>query len=223
MLLKIIHMDISENIKKLRESLKMSQTDIANILGTERSNYHRLENRGNKLTLEQIESIANAMNVSLSDLLGLTYNEPEWKKIKRHLDYDTFNDRIRDLEDDKRRLKIEIAGYESLIFDNDMEISTNNLAVSLFVINQFNNLMGLFLKKFTETDKSYSDYTANRINKAFNELMSSDDTRHFAKLIFSNYKLLRGAILQENGSVDMALFRKEYEELLKNYKDESKT
>lgn len=62
-------MNISENIKWIRESKNLSQMEIAKILQIKRSNYHKLESKGNKLTMVQIESIAKALNVSLQELL----------------------------------------------------------------------------------------------------------------------------------------------------------
>jgi transcriptional regulator with XRE-family HTH domain len=63
-------MDISENIRKLRESKGYTQSKLADILQMERGNYHRLENRGNKMTIEQLQGIADALGVSVGPTKG---------------------------------------------------------------------------------------------------------------------------------------------------------
>ena len=94
-------MNISERIKHIREIKKISQTDVANALMTERSNYHRLENRGKKLTLEQVELIANALQISVQELLGFGIEPIERREIK-------------DLEEKNLELKKKESNYEGL-------------------------------------------------------------------------------------------------------------
>ncbi|RCR67450.1 helix-turn-helix domain-containing protein [Larkinella punicea] len=62
-------MDVTKNIKAMREKKGLRQADLAEKLGMERSNYSRLEKRGNDLSIRQIEEIANAMGVSFFELL----------------------------------------------------------------------------------------------------------------------------------------------------------
>lgn len=62
-------MDIKNNIKSLREKHSISQQEMANRMNLDQSSYSRLEKRGNKLSIEQIESIANALQVELKDII----------------------------------------------------------------------------------------------------------------------------------------------------------
>lgn len=62
-------MDISKNIKAIREERKISQSEIARRLGIEPTNYPRMEKRGDKLTVEQLGRIAGALGVSVVELL----------------------------------------------------------------------------------------------------------------------------------------------------------
>lgn len=64
-------MDLSNNIIKLREQKGITQAAMARTLDMVQSNYARLEKRGNKLTLEQIEKIADVLEVPIADLLGI--------------------------------------------------------------------------------------------------------------------------------------------------------
>lgn len=62
-------MDISKSIRAIREDKRLTQLEVAEKLQMERSNYARLEARGNKLSVEQLEQIAGVLGVSLIELL----------------------------------------------------------------------------------------------------------------------------------------------------------
>lgn len=67
----ILRMDISKNIYNARMSSGLTQLQVAIKLGLEQSNYSRLESRGNKITIEQLQRIAEAIGVDISTLLGV--------------------------------------------------------------------------------------------------------------------------------------------------------
>lgn len=62
-------MDISKRIASIREAKGFTQKQVADIFDMEQSNYSRLEKRGNKLTVEQLEKIAGVLGVSVVELL----------------------------------------------------------------------------------------------------------------------------------------------------------
>lgn len=62
-------MNISKNISSIREAKGIKQYQVAEILGIEPPNYSRLEKRGDKLTIEQLEKISVALGVSVKELL----------------------------------------------------------------------------------------------------------------------------------------------------------
>lgn len=64
-------MNLSDQIIKVRESKGITQAEAARLLDMVQSNYARLEKRGSKLTLEQVENIAEALGASVNDLLGI--------------------------------------------------------------------------------------------------------------------------------------------------------
>lgn len=68
-------MGISERIKSIRENKRIKQVELANSLNLAPSYYSRLEKRGEKMTIEQIQSIADALDVSLGEILGFE-NKP---------------------------------------------------------------------------------------------------------------------------------------------------
>ena len=72
-------MDVAKNIRATREKKGLKQTDMAERLSMERSNYSRLEKRGNDLSVSQVTLIAEALEVDAFDLLF----PEESRKLKR--------------------------------------------------------------------------------------------------------------------------------------------
>ena len=220
-------MNLSENIKSIREEKKISQSELAKRLGVEPTNYPRLEKRGNSLTYEYIELFAKALEVSVSELLHAT-DEPiensDFEKLKRENTDLKF--KIEDLEDDKRRLKIEIEEYEILIFDNSKELSWTNFNTVIYIVDIFKGLMHYFFEKqkyIESKDQEMLEYTNQEIKDGFFQMIKLSKNSPIINLIFNNYKLLKSAIIQEDGRIDVTLFRKEYNELVKNYRNEAES
>jgi transcriptional regulator with XRE-family HTH domain len=92
-------MNISDNIKRIREEKRLSQAEISRRLNLDPSAYFRLEKRGNKLTLDQIEDIAKALEVHPIELLGLmNSSNGEAIDIKKSSELN-LEKRIAELED----------------------------------------------------------------------------------------------------------------------------
>ena len=62
-------MDIAATIKAIRERKGIKQADMAERLNMERSNYSRLEKRGNELSINQVIEIAKALEMTPFDLI----------------------------------------------------------------------------------------------------------------------------------------------------------
>ena len=62
-------MSITNTIRNLRERAGLTQESMAERLETTRSNYAYLESRGEKLTIDQIQSIAKALGVPVVEIL----------------------------------------------------------------------------------------------------------------------------------------------------------
>lgn len=62
-------MDLSKNIREIRESLKIKQIEMANALDIDPPNYARLEKRGNKLSFEQLQQIADIFKMSVVEII----------------------------------------------------------------------------------------------------------------------------------------------------------
>ena len=65
----IILLDITDNIRQIRLAKGITQSELARRIDIERGNYSRIENKGDKLTIEQASKIAQALEVSLIELL----------------------------------------------------------------------------------------------------------------------------------------------------------
>ena len=63
-------MDIAKAIRSIRENKRLTKADVAKALDMDFSQYSRQEKKGNKLTLEQIDKIATALEVSRDHLLN---------------------------------------------------------------------------------------------------------------------------------------------------------
>lgn len=62
-------MDIEKNIKDIRAKKGLMQKEVAEQMGMEKPNYNRLEKKGNKLSIEQLQKIADILGVSLKELI----------------------------------------------------------------------------------------------------------------------------------------------------------
>lgn len=73
---------IAERIKAVRETKRIKQSEIAAALGIDSSNYAKLEKRGEKLTLEQLGAVADALGIFLIDLLDTGHNPDKSEREK---------------------------------------------------------------------------------------------------------------------------------------------
>lgn len=110
-------MDLSKRIKTIREKKNMTQASIAEKLAIDRSNYHRLENRGNKLTMEQVIEIANALDISLQEFLFDNDSIQDNKKAIEEL-----KGKIEELEKDNEIFKNWLSDKETLVKDREEKL-----------------------------------------------------------------------------------------------------
>ncbi|AUD05561.1 helix-turn-helix domain-containing protein [Spirosoma pollinicola] len=106
-------MEVSKNIRSIRESKGLTQVDMANRMGTERSNYARLENRDVNLTLKQVQEIAEALQVSVYEIIGIPQAEDLRSEQSESLQ--RLEERLRMTEDVLKEKKKNIKFYKSFI------------------------------------------------------------------------------------------------------------
>lgn len=100
----ILYMDISNSIRKLRESKHLTQQEVADKLQIERSNYARFEARGKKLTIEQLENIAEALGVSSIEILtgNPQSTGPSQKEVELEKENEQLKKKVADLEEQNK-------------------------------------------------------------------------------------------------------------------------
>lgn len=98
-------MDIGKNIKTIREAKRIKQIEVAAILGVDNSYYARLEKRGNKLSIEQLEEIAIALGVDLQELIFGENNNSSKQVLQVQAKLKELEKKNEDLESDYNRLK----------------------------------------------------------------------------------------------------------------------
>ena len=107
-------MNITERIRHIRESKGLTQEDLAEQFNVTRSNYAYLEGRGEKLTIEQLQKIAKALGVGVSELMGTG-------EVKNS---------AREAELEKR-----VAELEDRVNDKDLIISNLKVFISRMIRN----------------------------------------------------------------------------------------
>ncbi len=75
-------MNIAEKIKAIREKKRIKQIEVANKLDLDPAYYARLEKRGEKLTIEQLKQIANALEVGINELLDIEVQPTDNEIVK---------------------------------------------------------------------------------------------------------------------------------------------
>ena len=77
----------NENLKEARERRSMTQKEVADIIGVAKSTYSLYESGNRDPNVQTIKKIADTLNVSADDLLGLN-TEP--MTVAAHFDGDEF-------------------------------------------------------------------------------------------------------------------------------------
>src|SRR5882762_6311066 len=60
---------LKDRIRQLRESRKLTQADVAGLLGVSRLTYISIESGEKKATIEQLEAISSILNINAQELL----------------------------------------------------------------------------------------------------------------------------------------------------------
>lgn len=151
-------MEVSKNIRSIRERKGLTQVDMANRMGTERSNYARLENRDVNLTLKQIQEIAEALEVSVSEIIGVPQSEDfrgeQTETLQR------LEEKLKLTEDALKHKKHNIKLYKSFIEWTKEKFVTQFILSSLMAAKElelreidFEEGEELTLTKFNFTDE----------------------------------------------------------------------
>lgn len=94
-------MSLGEKLKSLRTSKKMSQQDVASLLGIERSTYGKYETGDSSPDYGKLVKLAAFFNVTTDYLLGVNKEKDFYvpETIAAHFDGDEYSDEdLRDIE-----------------------------------------------------------------------------------------------------------------------------
>lgn len=108
------NMKVSERIKAIRKSRGITQVDMSEKMGVGQSNYAYLEDRGDKLTVEQLGKIAGALGVTVGELLT---DEPQTVQDNERVK--ELEKRVSELEDrvNDKQFKIDAIERQARIFE----------------------------------------------------------------------------------------------------------
>lgn len=79
----------NENLKAARERKNMTQKEVADNIGVAKSTYSLYESGNREPNVQTIKKIADTLNISADDLLGLS---PEPTTIAAHFDGDEYTE-----------------------------------------------------------------------------------------------------------------------------------
>lgn len=171
-------MNIGENIKKARESKKISQDKLAKLSNMPRTSLGRYERGERTPNIDILNKIANALGVNITDLLSENTNDDKSKVVIDLSDKDKLGEsyfKLRALSHDKEFMneilsrKIEDVGYfEKLILSiyNNDGIKDFNIDVATEICNLLN-----------------SDVMQKELNYSFADILN--DEAYFALMISS--------------------------------------
>lgn len=69
-------MDVGNNLREIRQSLKITQADLSKRAGIKQPTISAIENGINKPALETLMLLSNALGCTVSDLIGETVPKP---------------------------------------------------------------------------------------------------------------------------------------------------
>ena len=202
-------MNMSKAIIITRESKGLKQSEVAARMNIDQPNYSRLEKRGKKLTLEQIENIAKALDVSPNVLIGLEVEEMSNKDERDSLSKlnDDYKKRIEELEsrlsstEEATRVKDELNSFKQNQLLEKTKLTqekvTEKMLERMYEIAQENHFTRLVKRdkfeadynKITPDEEEDYNHTAKYfyyVNKTNNVAVVTKD--NFEKLLSEYYK-----------------------------------
>jgi transcriptional regulator with XRE-family HTH domain len=147
-------MDISKTIKDTRESKRLTQTDIAERLLVSQSNYAYLESRNEKLTIEQLANIANALGVSVLELIGE-------KQAVQSADVKTLQNEVARLQN------------ENVELSKQVELMIPFITYFMQSIAKVGSLIGLDKDKEPKKENISNEESIEKAKKLYDQLAST--------------------------------------------------
>lgn len=77
--------NVYKNIKAIRNKKQLSQQDVAKMLGTNQSNYTRIESGLTQLTIERMEQLARIFEMSVNEILNYEGGNVENSEVSGYI------------------------------------------------------------------------------------------------------------------------------------------
>lgn len=168
-------MNIAFNIQSIRKERGLTQNEVAERIGIDGSNYARQEKRGNKLTVEQLEKIATALEVSVIELLT-----GEVERVEP-------SEREEELENENEDLKERLKDKEDIIWGLENEINTQKIYCAEIISDYVQSVakeLGLGrLIYVKDVDTIVAAHGLNEEFKGFVVDISEEDQQQIARYI----------------------------------------
>ncbi len=197
-------MNIETRIKEIRESKRIKLAEVAAVLEIDVSNYAKMEKRGNKLSIEQLEKISEALGVSVIELMtGKPQNSETSNKVLVK-ENEELKKRIDDLENslkDKELINQYLSEKNSIceeylyeILDSifmRVAIDHNNLGTMVYIKDnketkitnqEFNKLTEQEQDKIFKYEVSY-EFSESEIEQTMKVIFTSDEYKQLSSLI----------------------------------------
>lgn len=173
-------MDIAHNIKSIRESKKVSQAEMARKLDLDPAAYFRIEKRGDKLSIEQLKNIAEALGVSVIELLTGEPQTTQDSQLVKGLEsrVDELENIVKlyrgNLYSSERELERLRQYFTNAIYENiaEMSIQRGYSKLRFYYINNDKTIISLTI---TEFEKKYEEELKAIKSIKFRTLSNNDN------------------------------------------------
>lgn len=193
-------MNIGTNIFNIRTSKGIKQSEMAEKLGLEQSGYSRIEKRGNKISFDLIERIAEILGVSTEKLLEFDINnlnnaENDKKISDLEKRIEELENRIKDKESIISHKESNLGRYTKFI-EELIEYFTHNKAKEYGQMTYGNVVYEGVYCKILKGELKNPIIISEQNRSQYQEYLHIDDLQETIELVYENNKYL--ALLLSN-------------------------
>lgn len=164
------YIEIGDNIRNLREKMKLSQEKLAEKAGLSLSSYKRIEN-GEEATykFKNVESIANALGIQVYDIV------PEFSEFKTLLESIYQKGEEREVREELRAQKL---FYPNVDNPYNYPIRTLLEFLNYLPLFDWNQLVDILVNRFNGTFSEYEDYICDQLRHLYNDIEDKEAKRY---------------------------------------------
>jgi transcriptional regulator with XRE-family HTH domain len=220
--LSLLSMELSSKIKALRESLGVRQSDMARLLNLDPTYYPKLEKRGEGLRVDQLMAIAQALGVTVVDILTYGEAQPtvstvEAERVKRlEEENGVLKDRLKDKQTISEKYKSDIewiAQYFEVRLNMLLEWFAEKLELGQIyykgtLVGDLKGLADGNVEKYFSKIFNWDDFEESR---HYEHRLSEDEKVCAAIEVFKDEKFrAAAAIMMYSGLVELEVWHKAF-------------